>query len=266
MRDLLRDLLKRIDDGTLSETSVIPWAQPVLSFGDIKNSKVATLGLNPSNREFVSASGAELVGQDRRFQTLDSLGLTRWSEAKDSQIDLMINACTNYFRGNPYDAWFHALETLFSGAGVSYYGMFSSACHLDLVPFATETKWGELSTKNKMQLMEITGDVLAHLVKDSNIEVIILNGKSVIESLQEASNTTLNKQVMPSWSLPRKGSLGVKGVSYTGEISMISGIPLNRKISILGFNHNIQSSFGVTTKVKTGIKDWITQSANEVFC
>ena len=41
----------------------------------------------------------------------------------------------------------------------------------------------------------------------------------------------------------------------------MSGIVLGRKILVLGFNHNIQSSFGVTTKVIQEIRSWIAEES-----
>ena len=71
----LTTLLDRMDSAALAGTSVIKWSAPVPSFGDLSSSLVATVGLNPSNREFVDDSGQELCDTDRRFHTLGSLGL-----------------------------------------------------------------------------------------------------------------------------------------------------------------------------------------------
>jgi len=55
----------------------------------------------------------------------------------------------------------------------------------------------------------------------------------------------------------------VAGVAYRGSINNISGIELGRSIEVLGFNHNIQSSFGVTTQVRKSIQEWITLCIQE---
>src|SRR5688572_4573519 len=47
---------------------------PVLCFGDLLSADVATVGLNPSDREYVDRMGALLTGASQRFETLDSLG------------------------------------------------------------------------------------------------------------------------------------------------------------------------------------------------
>jgi len=70
---------------------------------------------------------------------------------------------------------------------------------------------------------------------------------------------------MPSWSLPRRDSSGVPGFGYRGIIRHLSGIKLNHDILVLGFNHNIQSSFGVTKGVIGAIRDWLRKSSEEVL-
>ena len=68
---------------------------------------------------------------------------------------------------------------------------------------------------------------------------------------------------MPEWSLPRTGSRDVPGVAFSGVVDSISGIELNHDLLILGFNHNLQSSFGVTKAAVAAIRDWVAQSTRE---
>jgi hypothetical protein len=241
----------------MPKDTVIPWSCPVPSFGDPSKSSLATLGLNPSNREFVDVSGRELEGERRRFHTLKSLGIKSWLDADDFHADMILKSCNDYFHVNPYDGWFKSLDHLLSKSGVSYYGMYANACHLDLIPYATAAKWTQLSRYQRTSLLTAAGDALGMLLRDSTIETLVLNGTSVVDNFEEITGVQLVKRKMPSWSLPRNQSSDVPGYSYTGHISSISGIELTRKICVLGFNHNIQSSFGVTTKVKENIRDWI---------
>src|SRR6266446_6786884 len=71
---ILPNLIERLDDPLVKAAKVIPWSCPVPYFGDLSQSIVATLGLNPSNREFVDGSEIELDGPTRRLHTLKSLG------------------------------------------------------------------------------------------------------------------------------------------------------------------------------------------------
>lgn len=264
MHSTLSSLLDQHDNPSLLESNVISWGSPVPSFGDLTRSVVATLGLNPSNREFVDSEGRELEGEQRRFHTLSSLGISNWADAEAMHIDMIIESCKKYFHRNPYNGWFRSLEDLISGTNISYYENTKGACHLDLIPYATSTKWTDLTLWQRKSLLELTGDTLALLLKDSPIQLMILNGRTVVDNLERISGVNFEKQQMPDWTLPRKSGSGIKGYAYTGLLTEISNVVLGRSILILGYNHNIQSSFGVTNKVRSSIRKWIMRKANGV--
>jgi hypothetical protein len=265
MHTALSSLLERLDNKALAKAKVIPWSSPIPSFGDLSCSKVATLGLNPSNREFVDLSGKELDGAFRRFHTLKSLGLRKWSDATSSHHKLILESCASYFHQNPYDGWFKGLDKIISGTNASYYDTSTKACHLDLIPYATACKWTELTSEQRVFLLNFAADTLGLLLRDSPVRLLVLNGQTVIDNLQKIAGTAFTHDHIATWTLPRKSGVGVKGVSYRGTIKEIAGVQLNRKIHILGYNHNIQSSFGVTTQVKTAIRNWVSTSAKEIF-
>lgn len=254
------DLVERMKDSDLSELDIITWGSPVPSFGNLSNSKIATLGLNPSNKEFLDNDGSELSGLERRFHTLNSLGITGWGEATVAHYQSILQLCNDYFSRNPYDAWFKRLDYLISGTALSYYFPANGACHLDLIPFATSTKWGELSNWQKATLLSRYSDLLGTLLKNSKIKVLILNGKSVIDNFLKISNADIKIERMHDWDLPRKDSEGVPGYSYQGIVNNIGGVTLDDELYIFGFNHNIQSSYGVTTSVQSSIRNWITKN------
>lgn len=263
MYSTLITLLDRLDSSAVSGTNVIRWGCPVPSFGDLSNSQVATLGLNPSNREFVDQSGNELQGTSRRFHTLTSLGINSWSEVDVRHLRMILESCRTYFSVNPYDRWFKKLDRIVSGTEASFYNVSYQACHLDLIPFATECKWTELSAGQRSHLISIASDTLGLLLRDSPVHILILNGMSVVQHFQDVAGVTLDSQEMPTWSLPRQSKPDVKGVAYWGLVDSLSGIALDRKVLILGFNHNIQSSFGVTTEVVYAIRRWVACTAKE---
>ncbi|MFL6676357.1 MAG: hypothetical protein ACJ8LG_24090 [Massilia sp.] len=258
---LLRNLTARLDDKGIEELRIISWACPVPFFGNLDAARVATVGLNPSNREFVSADGVELDCTDRRFPTLTSLGLDDWRSASASQLRKVDLACSQYFSGKPYDAWFRVLDKLIVGLNHSYYGMFAEACHLDLCPYATSTKWGELPNQLKASLLDVSGDFLGDLIAGSQLRVLILNGQTVIRTFEAISGTKLVPSKIDEWTLPRSGGRGVDGISYFGRIARIGQRKLAQEITVLGYSHNIQSSFGVTTQVRESISSWITTMA-----
>src|SRR5689334_1163799 len=133
MHTTLATLIDRLDRHRASQLRVIPWSSPVPSFGDLSRATVASLGLNPSNREFVDDDGRELEGDLRRFHTLRSLQLRSWSDIDSDHLRLVTESCREYFFRNPYDRWFRRLDTVISATGASFYNAFFPACHLDLI-------------------------------------------------------------------------------------------------------------------------------------
>lgn len=257
----LATLIDRLDNPTAAEADVIKWGSPVPSFGDLTRSHVATLGLNPSNREFVDENGNELQGTGRRFQTLNSLGLQSWADADARHLNLIIDSCRNYFLGNPYDVWFKKLDQLVSATGHSFYSIDSAACHLDLIPYATATKWMNLSVWQRTLLVKMSADSLGLLLASSPVQLLLLNGRSVVEHFEEISGTKLSRLDMPDWRLHRRTATDVPGVAFVGRVSELGGVLLDREITVLGYNHNLQSSFGVTRRAVDAIREWISEEA-----
>jgi hypothetical protein len=252
----LLTFLDRLSKPGLS-SRVLNWACPVPFFGGLDSARVASVGINPSASEFLGSSGLELDGVNRRFPTLRSLGLRSWNQIGSDGVIKIRKACDQYFLGNPYTRWFGVLETLFTDSGLTYYGREPSICHLDLVPYATSQRWGDLDQKTRSDLISLTRDSLALVVQESNIEVIVLNGRSVVASFQELTRVDYQIAEMPAWNLPRT-STPVGGLSYTGRLDSIGGVSLERSVRVLGFNHNLQSSFGVTREVVSAIGSWLT--------
>jgi hypothetical protein len=48
-------------------------------------------------------------------------------------------------------------------------------------------------------------------------------------------------------------------------VRALSGVQLGREVLVLGFNHNIQSSFGVTTRVRAAIRQWVARTVHEAL-
>ena len=187
MQKTLLISIEKLSNLSLSEKCVIPWSCPVPSFGNIYESELATVGLNPSNREFVDREGKELNEADRRFHTLNSLGLRCWSDACIEQLSMIEESCTKYFLRNPYNKWFKDLDDLISGTSASYYTCSSAACHLDLIPYATACKWTDLSSQQRASLLNASADILGLLLRDSPVKLLVLNGKAVVDNLERLS-------------------------------------------------------------------------------
>lgn len=257
---VLATLVDRLDGGAMQGAEVIPWGCPVPSFGDPSTSSIATLGINPSNREFVNKLGQELRGLDRRFHTLGSLGLGSWSGADATHLSLILDSCNRYFYRNPYNDWFKKLDSLLSGMGVSYYSNPSTACHFDLIPYATTRKWSDLSEEQRSLLAQFGGDTLGLILRDSTVNVLILNGRSVVEGFERISGCRLAPEPIADWSLARRSNRDVPGVAYTGTVSKLAGVHLGRQVMVIGYNHNLQGSFGVSNEVIRAMKNWLAQT------
>jgi hypothetical protein len=248
----------RLANGDVDDHAILEWGCPVPYFGHLGKARVATLGINPSNREFVDSSGQELDGTARRFPTLGSLGLHRWGEASSLDVAGIVDACDGYFDGNPYDRWFRVLDAVVQSAGASYYRAEAAAAHLDLVPYATKDKWGDLGPDSQRSLLDSGGDLLAALLRDSEVELLVLNGRSVVRQFEAVAEITLSEERHSAWDLTRQGGAKpVPGFGYTGIVTSLGGIDLGRTVSIAGFNHNLQSSFGVTRRALDAIAAWV---------
>ncbi len=68
---------------------------------------------------------------------------------------------------------------------------------------------------------------------------------------------------MADWALPRGAGADVSGFAFRGVVDTLSRIRLGRSLLILGFNYNIQSSFGVTANVILSIRGWIMEAVGE---
>lgn len=258
-----KEILKLLMDKSFLELNVIQWGTPILYFGNINTAKLATLGINPSDKEFIDNSSNILTGINRRFYTLNSLGIDNWNLLEEHHYHLIQMSFNDYFQNNPYDLWFKKLDYIISGSSKSYYFPSFDVCHLDLVPFATNFKWSELTNINKVALLERSQFILKNILDLSSIEILILNGNSVVKYIEKLANTNFEVEEKEEWCLSRNGFKTIKGIAYTGEITKIGKEILKRKIKILGFNHNIQSSFGVSRVVQTSIRDWVSQKTRD---
>ena len=261
----LVSMINRMERHNVARTGIIPWGAPVPTFGDLSSSRFATVGLNPSNREFTDAHGNELRGDQRRFHTLHSLGISSWADIDARHLQLILDSCRFYFHLNPYNRWFRPLDHVLSGTAHSYYSVVNSVCHLDLIPYATLTKWTALEPRQRTALLELAGDSLAELLRGSTVRVLLLNGQTVVDRFRDLAGVRFLAQPVPGWSLPRSAGTRIIGLSYTAVIDTLGGAPLDHQLLVLGYNHNLQSSFGVTTEVVAAIRDWVQRLSMEVL-
>lgn len=161
---------------------VVPGSTPVPFRGHLPTALVATVGINPSIREFLSRRDVELEGEERRFETLSSLGVHSAADVTGSMAARIRSRCLGYFEGNPYMEWFGPLESIVGAlTGASYFD--GSACHLDLVQWATRPLWGQLNRQARTELLARDRPVVISQLERETLQVIYLNGRTVCDEV-----------------------------------------------------------------------------------
>ena len=227
-------------------TAVIPGTTPVISFGDPRRAEIASLGINPSWQEFSKTDGSLLAGRTRRLSTLASLGAENTAALADDQVQTIVAECAAYFSGNPYRRWFDPFDqVLRDGVGASYYD--GSACHLDLVQWATAPKWGDLLPGIRRSLLEESLPYLQDQLRFGNLRLVILNGREVLDQVRNIG-------------LAKLETCGKLTVNERLSCSLYSG--LGEDVKFLGWSTNLQSSRGVTREFKAGLVRWLSDAAS----
>nr|BAM62548.1 putative uncharacterized protein 6 [uncultured microorganism] len=215
---------------------VVRGSTPVLSFGNALDATVATLGLNPSRREFLDRNGRLLSGTARRLETLRSLGVPNLVSVSQSTLRRVINGCNNYFTVNPY-RWFDQPESTLQSVGASYYD--GSACHLDLVQWATDPTWGKIPNRTiRNRLLKEDAAFLREQLTTGSFRLLLINGRGVVRPFQR----------MMGISLRPAGS--VKSRSVESRMSL-GRLPFGTKV--IGWSVNVQSSYGVSNALRAAL-------------
>jgi hypothetical protein len=220
---------------------VVTGSTPVISFGNVQTARVATLGLNPSRIEFIE-NGTELTGERRRFETLQSLGVTQLEDATDATIFQVWKRCNDYFHGNPY-RWFAPLEEILSGIGVFYFG--DTACHLDLFQWATDPTWGGLPAPSRRKFILDDAEFLRTQLQLEVPDLLLLNGRSVIDAFR----STFGGQLNPDGTVTDRS---VTTKIYVGDFG---------NTHVVGWSTNLQSSFGVTKELRALLAQRVAEIA-----
>lgn len=148
-------------------------ACPVLWFGNIDKASdfVMTVGINPSDKEFLDKRNGKLLsGDKRRF------------DYKDFKPQTLFDAYNIYFDKNPYTMWFgkkddaqKGLEAALHYLNASYYDDYTykyKAVHFDWFPFPTSKKFHDIKKSISFNLVEGTINELGKLIIDKAIDVL----------------------------------------------------------------------------------------------
>ena len=212
-----------------------------MAFGDPSLATVATLGINPSAHEFMEGRTL-LSGPNRRLSTLESLGARDLQDLTDDQVQTVIADCASYFERNPYREWFNPLDHLLRGIGVSYFD--GTACHLNLIQWATTPRWRNIPDKSvRLALLEDGVPHLRRQLEHEGIRTILLNGRQVLDLVSEA---------------------GLVDLVDAGRLALSSGIcslvtAQGSGVSWVGWSTNLQIGFRVSTEFVQRLGGWVTE-------
>jgi hypothetical protein len=205
--------------------------------------RIATVGLNPSRLEFFDRHGREFEEGRRRFETLHSLGVEALDAAPEQVLRRALRSCYGYFHANPYRQWFDQLERVLRPLGVSYYE--GSACHLDLVQWATDPKWGDLLPGIRTRLLAEDVPFLREQLRENPLEVLLLNGSGVIRWFSNALGVRL-------------AEVAVDREERAGSVRYFAG-RLHEGARVIGWSTNLQSSFGVTAERRRRLSERVAE-------
>lgn len=165
--------------------SSVPQSLPVLFFGDLFSAGVATVGLNPSDQEYLGPGGVELEGASRRFETLTSLGAADRASLTDEQCERAIRRMRTYYQpGKPIYRWFRALDRVTRAMGYEYEA--GEVAHLDLAQEATNPTWSELAKTSPAEFQTLRSADLPFLrwqFETFPLHTVICNGRTVFNEV-----------------------------------------------------------------------------------
>lgn len=217
----------------------VPSSTPVLFFGDLFTARVATVGLNPSDQEFLDRRGDQLTGAARRFETLDSLDAPDRRTLGNEQCEQAVETMRRYFHpGKPVYGWFKALSRVTEGLGASFIG--GEAAHLDLVQEATHPTWSALPDDERAALLHADLPFLEWQIQTFPAEVVVCTGKTVSNHVRSRLRVQVEEEgelarikwwlghaelergrvFFCGWNLPlaRPTGLGAAGETQLGEL------------------------------------------------
>ncbi len=222
-------------------SEILQNSTPVICFGDLFNSQIATLGLNPSNKEFVDNHNSFTAV---RFQNCFSLSQSDLTKLNTIQTNLILNNCIDYFNGKPYKGWFNVLEKhILTKLNISYYN--KTCCHLDIVQWTTSNKWRDISDVNQNLLIDNDYPFLLQQLKFQNINLLLINGVGVFDIIDSQEKIHIQKE---------------ETIKIKSETCRMLKFYFNigiKKINCIAWSKNLQSTYGLTNDMRNSIGDWI---------
>lgn len=218
------------------------------------SASIATVGLNPSRREYTSSHNVELTGNARRFETLRSLEAVSRADLTDAQCTRAIETMAGYFDpGKPRYSWFAPLARLTSGMGRSYARR--EVTHLDLVQEATDPTWSTLHGSHPGE----ANDLLRHdtpflrwQIESFPISVLVCNGRTVFDWVARLTDARMVSENTRYFS-PK--------VAFRWWVSLAD--MGHRPVAVVGWNIPLARPTGMNAESQTGfgasLRDEITR-------
>lgn len=180
-------LIERVLKPYPTNSYIVDKSTAVVSFGNSLSASFATVGINPSSAEF-QEDKAPLTGELRRLEDFYSLGVDTSEQLNPELAERVVDGCFAYFNQgkNPYKDWFGKFEeNVLSNLGLSYWN--GSACHLDLVQWATDPVWGDIKEKEiRNALIKDDIEFLSDQLDSRNIKAIFLGSSLVKDQMEKA--------------------------------------------------------------------------------
>jgi hypothetical protein len=229
-------LIERARQAPPEDCGIITGTTPVVSFGDPVQPAVTTLGINPSSGEFLGRDGSLLAGTQRRLATLASLGVADYGDVDASLGSVIVDECAGYFERRPYH-WFLPLDRILrEGADVSYFE--GSACHLDLVQWATSPLWSGLDDSVRARLLAEDEPFLVRQFRQEHYRLVVVNGRTVMRWVERAGLASWKKVVQlkgpPSVDLYVSDDDGPRFVGWSCNLQSQAGAP-RHSAALAGF-------------------------------
>lgn len=224
---------------------VVLGSTPVICFGDPNVARAATIGSNPGRSAFLKANA--LVSDF--FETLPSLGVSDLTNAPTGVATRIYERCLRYFALPHHRRWFGRQKAITEVFGASYAD--GSACHLDLVQWATYENWTQLPNGAQRELLKTDAEFLARQLEHTqSVEVLVLNGDAVL------SDFIARLKPSGSWLREALEDNRVRVMFWSGRLE-IGG----RMLAVVGWNKNLQQTRRMTSRLRRQVLD----KAGEIY-
>lgn len=160
-------LLDKISEPLPTNIGIVKGSIPIVFFGNVEKAEIATLSLNPSNKEFKHKGKKRCVDRTE-LKVEDHQKLTR------EQSESVYQSLLLYFKVNPYKTWFNPMNNLFEKKRLEYYN--DKIVHLDISPWATSNKWNNLSPEVRESIIDTS--IIKNVIEKRGIKKLFINGKT----------------------------------------------------------------------------------------